>query len=51
VSEWTDAQKAAYKDWLDGTSMAAAGSHSTTGNAGSAYSDGYSDAKNLLEGR
>lgn len=51
VSEWTDAQRAAYKDWLDGTSMAAAGSHSTTGNAGSAYSDGYADAKNLLQGR
>jgi hypothetical protein len=50
VAEWTDAQKAAYVDWLQDTGMSPASSNSATGNAGGAYSNGYSDAQHLING-
>jgi hypothetical protein len=51
VSEWSDAQKAAHVDWLESSGMSPAASNSVTGHAGSAYSDGYTDAKNLIQGK
>jgi hypothetical protein len=49
VSEWTDEQRQAYNDWWQSASNSANGAHSATGNAGSSYSDGYSDAEHLIQ--
>src|SRR5262245_38736350 len=51
VSQWTAAQKAAYVDWLQDTGMSPAASNSATGAAHSAYSNGYSDAQNMIQGK
>ncbi len=50
VSQWTPDQQAAYVDWLDDTGMSPAASNSVTNNAGNSYTDGYTDAQNLIQG-